>query len=537
MFMKFSFLLLCFLCLFSTAKADYSIIYSVLTSTEACVTRVTGTPTGVVAIPQTVTIDGKEYTVTQIKGSSFENCDQITGFILPDNISVIGGSAFAYCTALKSVNIPTSLEALAGTLFDNCSSLESIEIPANIKRINDKAFNNCFNLKNVVVQNPVPPQLYSSAFNGCHTNMRVYVSPSALEAYKGDSSWNSLSLNSLFVVKGLNSIENGIVTADKIGYTPGSSAVFRIVPDQNFKLGNVIINGTNFTSQVNSGELVYANVTKDLTISVTFEATEPLFVYTVLTGNTVSIARNPKVTLKGEVVIPSTVSIGGVLYTVTTLANASFSSCTEITSVVIPSTVTKIEGSSFKGCSKLSSVSLPSSVTVIGGNGFDGCTSLVSVSLPDNLEALAGYLFNGCTSLKDVKLPANLDRINEYAFNGCSSLTNIVFPKSLRTINANVFSGCIALVDVTCHATTPPTVSQSSFYSYNKTALHVSSSALDAYAGHAVWSQFIMGYTTPIYNIKADAPVSGKIYNLSGQEVDDTYRGVVIINGRKYIRR
>ena len=40
-----------------------------------------------------------------------------------------------------------------------------------------------------------------------------------------------------------------------------------------------------------------------------------------------------------------------------------------------------------------------------------------------------------------------------------------------------------------------------------------------------------------ITSVKNDKKNDGKIYNLNGQVVDEYYKGVVIINGKKYIKQ
>ena len=42
---------------------------------------------------------------------------------------------------------------------------------------------------------------------------------------------------------------------------------------------------------------------------------------------------------------------------------------------------------------------------------------------------------------------------------------------------------------------------------------------------------------TGIATVKNDKNTNGKIYNLNGQVVDENYKGVVIINGKKIIKR
>lgn len=538
---KLFFTLLCLLGTLSSARAEeeFQFIVSTIDSESAMVTSYTGTPVGEITVPASVVIENKTYNITKINGSAFLYCDEITKINLPDGVTVMGGSAFGYCSSLSSINIPSSLEALAGSLFEYCSSLESIELPATLQRINENTFKMCTNLKTVTALRTTPPEIKYNSFDGCPSDMEVYVLPSSLSAYQSAPVWEDMSIKALNVVSSnLNNSSNGNISTDKTAYIPGSTATFDITPDEGFKIGKVTINGVDYTNKVTNGHLTY-KVTGDVDIKVTFEPVD--FIFTILSENTVSIAQNPEITITGEVVIPPTTVINGKTYTVTTLADGAFRNCSGITRVDIPSTVTTIKGSSFRNCSNLESVAGCGNVTSIGGNGFDGCTSLKRIHWTNfKLEALAGYLFNGCTSLEVVLLPSCLDRINEYAFAGCTSLKTIQLTSKLTKIGQHAFSGC-NLEKIICLSLVPPTVVSSSAFSdetYASAVLNTPYESRSAYATADVWKLFVKNTPTAISNIVPNnSNTSSKSINLSGQEVNSNYRGIIIRNGRKFIKK
>ncbi len=43
-------------------------------------------------------------------------------------------------------------------------------------------------------------------------------------------------------------------------------------------------------------------------------------------------------------------------------------------------------------------------------------------------------------------------------------------------------------------------------------------------------------FLTGISNISVDSAKAGKTYNLAGQQVSDSYKGLVIKNGKKYVK-
>lgn len=63
------------------------------------------------------------------------------------------------------------------------------------------------------------------------------------------------------------------------------------------------------------------------------------------------------------------------------IRNSTFSSCSALTSVTIPSSVTSIGGSAFQSCGRLASVTIPSGVTQIQMRAFYDCRALISVTV------------------------------------------------------------------------------------------------------------------------------------------------------------
>ncbi|WP_315450272.1 leucine-rich repeat protein [uncultured Treponema sp.] len=119
--------------------------------------------------------------------------------------------------------------------------------------------------------------------------------------------------------------------------------------------------------------------------------------------------------LKGRIVIPE--SMYGV--PVTTIVGYTFSSCTELTEVVLPRTVITIEQSMCKGCTKLKKVTLQggaaNALTTIGENAFYGCYSLEEVRLPQNVKCIDSQAFENCRSLT-IYLPRTIKTVWGSAF-------------------------------------------------------------------------------------------------------------------------
>lgn len=100
---------------------------------------------------------------------------------------------------------------------------------------------------------------------------------------------------------------------------------------------------------------------------------------------------------------------------------------------------------SFKKCSNLETVILPSSIREIWGAAFSG-TALKSINLPEGLEKIKGSAFIN-TNLIEITFPESLTSIGEDAFSG-TKITEITVPAGMRTLGY-AFHGCDTLKKIT----------------------------------------------------------------------------------------
>ena len=135
--------------------------------------------------------------------------------------------------------------------------------------------------------------------------------------------------------------------------------------------------------------------------------------------------------------------------TVKNISSYTFSGCTSLTSINIPSSVTSIEGATFKDCSALKSITLPNSITEIGWDAFRGCKSLTSFTIPSKVDSIQSGTFEDCSSLNNIKIPTSVKRIEGSAFMNCTSLTSITIPSSVTYLDggwaSGIFGGCTSL--------------------------------------------------------------------------------------------
>ena len=154
----------------------------------------------------------------------------------------------------------------------------------------------------------------------------------------------------------------------------------------------------------------------------------------------------------GNLIIPSTVSNGGVTYSVCDIGDDAFYVCSGLTSITIPNSVTMIGSFAFYGCSGLTSVTIPNSVKVIHKFAFEGCSGLTSVTIPNSVTDIYSHVFRNCSGLTTVYWnndTASIEGGGDDMFDGCSNLTNFIFGNQVRYIPAGICSDMSYLTSVT----------------------------------------------------------------------------------------
>ena len=133
--------------------------------------------TGNVIIPESVTYNGKPYSVTTIGDHAFSGCTSLTSVTIGNNVTSIGDHAFEDCTGLTSVTIGNNVTSIDHEAFSGCTSLTSVYI-SDLAAWCDISFEdnplfyahhlylNGEEVKDLVIPNSIP-FISNYAFSGC----------------------------------------------------------------------------------------------------------------------------------------------------------------------------------------------------------------------------------------------------------------------------------------------------------------------------------------------------------------------------------
>lgn len=174
---------------------------------------------------------------------------------------------------------------------------------------------------------------------------------------------------------------------------------------------------------------------------------------------------------KGDVVVPEAITVEGVNYTVTALAEMAFA-MSDIRSLKLPSTLKKMDFRAVSFCLNLEKANLPASVEELGQRSFSCCPKLddftidegnkhfvlesnmlmsadrtrvvhlfgagdvnksVSVTVPSTVKTIDEDAFDYSLGLKEITLPEGLEEIKSLAFFS-TGLTSLTIPSTVTAI-------------------------------------------------------------------------------------------------------
>lgn len=94
-------------------------------------------------IPETVTVDRKEYTITDVNSEYYLELG-IEAVTIPKSFKTVSDSTFRNCQYLiKSVTISDGITEIDDHTLSGFLFLESVEIPESLTRIEDSTFSFC----------------------------------------------------------------------------------------------------------------------------------------------------------------------------------------------------------------------------------------------------------------------------------------------------------------------------------------------------------------------------------------------------------
>ena len=422
------------------------------------------------------------YKAREIGNNAFRDCDQITSVTFRDNmIRRYGEYAFAGCSNLTTIKLTELNSNVKATIEKNAfdgAGLVHITIPVGISSIADYAFANCSKLTTVVAKSNTPIEAQPNTFSNLPTGATLYVPQGTLSAYKAATGWNAFGNNIVEYASTLEvrftdypsklcinqGYQLGVDHQSKIPQLLWESSDNSVISvDQN---GYITAHKAG-SANIKATALDASNKSATITIKVTNDILQDVFVYTISSSDNYTATISGTVGASGEITIPLTVYLNGIQYSITSFASNLFEYNTNITKVNIPEGFTEIPYGAFQQASNLTEVNIPNSIKTISNNAFRGCTNLQKIFIPSGVSNIYFGAFSYCSSLSEIKV----DESNPYFFDEDGVLFNVIYennnylacypagkagtsytvPSHAKTINTSSFEGVSNLTEIILH--------------------------------------------------------------------------------------
>lgn len=463
-------------------------------------------PAGDLIIPESVTHEGKTYTVTTIGLSAFENCHELTNVSIPATVTTIEMGALSGCSGIVNLVVPSTVTFIDNNSFSFVRHIEyhgpakgapwkalsmngyiegdfaypneakdtlnaylgedkTIDIPASVKVITRGAFSYRPSLVSVTIPNTVD-SVGLELFEGC-TGLVSATFPNHITRV-GMSTFQECSSLQYF------DVPDSAILIGPQAFSKCTSLLMVTIGYSVESIGPYAFNRCSSLKVIESKAPVapsllpgaFNNVSEDVIVVVPggsldsykenwsyfskfMEYWDPQYNVSSYTyeGQTLYYK------LKTDYDRGLTYAIVSYpILNVTTVETLWDGYQKPVGDVVIPGTV------------ELNGISYP--VLDVGRCSFAYCDGVTSVAIPEGVFKVGNAAFYNCHSLTEVKLPQSVTDIDRYAFSECENIESI-----------------------TLACATPPSAVDNTFSTYDAT-LYVPDGAAEAYRQHSVWGRF-----------------------------------------------
>lgn len=354
----------------------------------------------------------------------FMGCDNLTELNVGNSVQVIPDHLFSYCNHITgSIVLPTSIHKIGSYSFCSCSGVTSVTIPMALDTVGNRPFLGCTSLHTV---NYNAINCYSTSvttlFDGCYLLSSIVFGSNVI----------SIPDYLCFNLSSLNGTLNLPSTLQEIGdYAFSGCSGFTgslTIPNSVVSIGEQAFIGCSGISVVTIGTGLS---------SIGSYAFGGMSSITTINFNAINCNQFPQNgwVFSGEAV--TTLNIGANVHVI---PDGLVYGCTNLTSVLLPSSVTIIGKQAFNACGLQGTITIPESVSSIGCGAFNGSLSISEVicqrTTPPTVEHYNGiyYIFTGCWD-KPLYVPSGSVSAYQSA-PGWNNFTNII---GVDAIDDNVF--------------------------------------------------------------------------------------------------
>ena len=391
-----------------------------------------------------------------IREEAFQGIEKITSVVISDGVTGIGRAAFSGCTELNNISIPDTVTTIESLAFEN-TKLTTLALPKNLTTMGAFILKDNSGVTSLTIPKGVTQMQENEG--GYHGSLY----DSAVEQVIFEEGIEKIPMQACQGAKKLTKVTlpNTVKTIESFAFE-GTALTELNLPESVTEMGAFILDGNTAVKSL--------NVPKNVIVMQENEGGYH--------GSLYGSAVESVTFAEGREVVPDRACQGAKSLTkvtlpesVTTLGNSSFSECSALMEIVLPSKLNKIDSYSFEKTA-LKELNIPESVTEMGAFILDGNTAVKSLNVPKNVivmqENEGGYhgsLYG--SAVESVTFAEGREVVPDRACQGAKSLTKVTLPESVTTLGNSSFSECSALMEIVL----PSKLNKIDSYSFEKTAL------------------------------------------------------------------
>lgn len=434
------------------ASAQYyevdGIVYQITSETEHTAevipyyySSLDGPYSGDVVVPQTVGLDGTDYTVTALGEEAFAGCHSLATLTLPTTIRSIGSYCFYDCT-LSVLQLPDSLRIVADHAF-LYSSVSSLHFPALFEDYGECAFW-ARNLMSITVDEANPRYRSIDGWLYSKDSLTLCIVPSGVTGAVAVPQYvRHLGKMAFGFCSHITSVSlpEGLATIGDFAFNICSSVNNIVVPSTVTHIG---ICPFSYCPQMNNLSIADGNTHYVMDGLMVYSSGYDTLVSCHKSGTTVTL--NPNLRVLGGFENNTWMRNINIPESVTDITDNCFNGCA-FSTITLPAHMRSIGAHAFSENENLTGVAMPQSLLALGQGAFEYCFSLAAIVIPDSLRVIPKEAFNSCIKLGSIVWNNDIEEIGDYAFWAMSyssqpPVTSLEFPSSLKKIGEAAFGAC-----------------------------------------------------------------------------------------------
>ena len=369
------------------------------------------------------------------------NCSSLGEILIPTNIKTIGVFAFSGCRSLTNLTIETGVQLISDNAFRNCSSLRRIEVPNSVTSIGLGAFGGCDALEAIVL--PFVGQarggsgnsnnVFGHVFGREETSGSVAISQNYQESYSPTQVY--------YIPEALKEVVITDETVLPAGAFSRCSSVTNItVEGEISRVPGYAFAGCKILETVRLPPSI-----QEISIDA-FEGCglkrfrAPKNLRTMFDRAFYGCPNLEEVDLGSFLTYigwdafngcPKLLSVS-IPATVTSIGDYAFSGCPAITNVVIPTCVDSLQKTFPSAYSTIRTAAMAEGSLSVYPETFSKCSSLEAVRIPSSVSSIGTAAFSYCAALKSVIYEGNAPSVSADIYFGTPrTMVSYVTPGTL----------------------------------------------------------------------------------------------------------